>query len=265
LFLDDDDLLPAPALQSHYEAFVRYPSAIASSGGAGHFDERGAQRISRMVRKRSARYVWIDLLFGWCPVSGQTLLRTQTIKAVKGWDTTYNILEDLELWLRAMRLGPVALLPDIVIMARVHRGQWRPRKMVMKKIMAKLCNRAAKGVEGRERELAERVLAARNHRRLAAGHYHNAQTGKALFSYLKAARLAPEVLRSPLTRRKLLAPIMRCLIGGLPVLALFQRLFKSKTIAYSRRVVVDSDGRNDLTPDHENTSPESALQSEKRS
>ena len=238
LFLDDDDLLPPAALQAHLSALERYPSALASVGGYMMFDENGARQTTRYLRRRKLHDIWQDLMFGHVPVSGQCLFRTPAVKSVNGWDAAYNICEDHVLWLKLAPLGRIALLPDIVLHYRLHRGQWRPRKLWQ--LMTKIRKRAIKRFEGERLAQAERILLAREHFRAGENHYAAGETAKALRAYLKTAQLRPGVLRSPLTRMMIIPPMLKCLFG--------ERLFNGKPLDFSRARIVDERGEESAEP-----------------
>jgi len=251
-FFDDDDLLVESALQLHLEAFKRYPAAIASVGSVTRFDRHGTCVTVKNVQRRCLRRVWIDLIAGWNVACGPSLFRTEAIKAVKGWDTTYSMLEDIELWLRLARRGPVALMPEVIYKFRIHDGQWRPPQRKLWKLATRLLTQSVQQTAGSEREAAERFLAARECFHVAAGHYQDDETLKALASYWKGVRLAPGVLRSPLMGPRLRLAMRNCLIGGRPVIAFWQqRLLKRKNLDFSGRSIIPSEGRVSLAVSNE--------------
>lgn len=211
LFLDDDDLLPAPALQTHVHALESHPAAIASVGGVIRFAPNGWRRAFHLTRRRAVRRIFPDALFSWPVVSGQCLFRTQVIRSVNGWNDSYNFAEDYDLWLRVGRLGPVVLLPDIVLHFRSHQGQQRPPKPTIRHLMTEIRQQALAGLQGQEREKAERILRARRLWAMAAG---CSRRLRALGLCLKALQIAPGLLWSPLARPRILASLRRHGIGG---------------------------------------------------
>lgn len=240
LFLDDDDLLIDSGLQTHSDAFTRHPSAIAAVGSVEQFDERGASSSSRLVRRRQLRDVWPDVLLGWGPVCGRSVFRTSAMKSVQGWNSTYSICEDHELWLRLSPLGPVVLLPEIVYRYRIHSGQWRPPKPQMQKLLVAMREEAVRQLDGSTRRRAEQILAAREQYRLAMRQYRGDQPFRALLSFLNVVRLFPPILKSPLMGRRLRRRMMRCLVGGRPVVKWWRRRFGGGTIDYSVRSIQHS-------------------------
>jgi glycosyltransferase involved in cell wall biosynthesis len=206
LFLDDDDLLPERALEHHVEALKPHPAAIASVGSVIRFDESGSRRTFRNIRRRTVRGIFQDALFGWTAISGQTLFRRHAIRSAGGWDEAYTLAEDFELWLRIGRLGSVVLLPDVVLLHRIHSGQWRPQKR--ERVMAQMCERAVATLEGRERRRAQRSLRARALAQRARQQYGQAT---AVILYLQVLQIAPGLLWSPLARRRIFRRLRRSL------------------------------------------------------
>jgi glycosyltransferase involved in cell wall biosynthesis len=237
LFLDDDDLLIESGLQTHVDALVHHPAAVASVGSVEEFDERGARSSSRLVRHRQERDVWPDVLLGWGPVCGRTVFRTRAMQSVQGWNTTYNICEDHELWLRLSRLGPVVLLPEAVYRYRIHSGQWRPPKRQMKELLTVMRQRAVRQLDGKERRRGEQILAAREQFGLAMRQYRGEKSFRALISFLKVVRLFPAILKSPLMGRRLRRRMMRSLIGGQRVVKWWRRRFTGGKVDYSVRSI----------------------------
>jgi glycosyltransferase involved in cell wall biosynthesis len=239
LFLDDDDLLPARALHAHVVALQRHPAAIASIGGYVMFDGSGSRRTYRIVRSGRLREIFKDVLFGWMAISGQCLLRTGAVRSVNGWDGDRIPIEDHDLWLRLGRVGPVVLLPDQVLMYRIHRGQWRPKNL--HKMMTEVREQAVLQTHVAERSLADRVLGARSLAQKASKHYRRSEAGRALLLYLRAIRLAPSLLRSPLTRPMIVVPMMTCLAGniglriGRPLVSRMRRALKREIKGSVRR------------------------------
>ena len=204
LFLDDDDLLPERALEAHHAALATYSDAVASFGGYTLFGEPGWSKTVRIVRRQELRYVWNDVLFGWTPVSGHTMLRTESVRSADGWDGRYIPIEDHVMWLRILRSRPVAVLPDSVLFYRVHGGQWRPPNYY--EMMNDVREKAVARIEGKERQSAERILRARYLFQAASAHYARAEMVKAFSLYLQAFAAAPNLIRSPLSRSMLLQP-----------------------------------------------------------
>ena len=206
LFLDDDDLLPKQALQIHVETLKRFPRAIASVGGRHVFTEKGIVYKRKLVERKIVRNVWKDAFFRWNDVSGQCLFRTQYIKSVNGWDESINLLEDVELFLRLGQLGPIVLIPDIVLLARRHDGQWRPANTLIPGTQIR--ENAVKLLKGRKRRVANRILNARSFFVRAFCEEVDSHPLKTLMLYIRALLGAPSMLSSPLVRPVIMAGIL---------------------------------------------------------
>lgn len=263
LFLDDDDLLRERALEVLVGALERHPQAIAAVGGFTAFDPRGARKThsaldpvrpvalgkgvdrveSRTGGRVIVRTVWQDILFGWRAVSGQCLMRIDVVRSINGWNEAFLRATDHELLSRFGRLGPFALVPDIVLRYRVHHGQWRPRNL--DQLMSEAREVAVKQTQGSERRLGERTLRARTLALRAGEEFDRGNARRASALYLKALWLVPELLGSPVSRPVILRPLARCLaavVGG----QLGRRLFRRRVpangrIDFSMRAIVESD------------------------
>lgn len=245
-FLDDDDLLVRSALQLHLAALTDHPQAIASVGGYFLFDELGGHRKSPIVKRTLVRHVWEDVLFGWSFTGGQCLVRTQSVRAIDGWNESFRVATDHELWSRLGRLGPVVLLPAITLKYRVHSGQWRPPDM--DDLMTEARAGAVRKLTGEERERADRILEARAAACRAHDHYLLAEAGNALRLYFRSFRIMPDLWRSPLRRKMVLGPMAKCLAGsvGLKALRPFVSLvwrFQHKAITLTGDLESDNEGR----------------------
>jgi hypothetical protein len=212
LFLDDDDQLPPRALETHLAALRRHPDAIASIGGYEMFGEGISAAEVPIVGRAALRPILHDVLFGWMAVSGQCLFRTEVLRAVGGWDGAWIPIEDHVLLLEAARRGPVALLPDILLLYRVHPGQWRPDNL--RQMMTEVRERALAGWPEAERALGRRILEGRALASAAYERYHQGRHLAALALFARTFGMLPSVRRSPLVRRQLLEAVLKCVVGG---------------------------------------------------
>ena len=199
LFLDDDDRLPAHALARHVRALEQHPHALASAGGHRTFGTR--HEDLRDVRRPVVRWIAKDILLGWMAVAGQTLFRAEIVRQVGGWTEGLSFAEDHDLWLRVATLGPVVLLPDIVLEYRVH-GQPRPDggDEVMTEIRARAVARLTGGARRTHRRaLRAWMLGCEANARAEVG-----DRAGALCRYAAAVWAAPRLLWSPRARRTFL-------------------------------------------------------------
>ena len=213
LFFDDDDLLPESALATHVEALTNYPEAVATLSGHLSFDPEGHEQSFPIVRATTLKTVWREILFGWAATAGQALFRIDRLRSAGAWDERYSFAEDHELWLRMTRSAPVVLLPALLQKYRVHSGQTRPNDVDTR--LTDLRELHIQDLQGQSRARAENVLAARTlHKQAQRLFFDEARVWRALAIYFRIFRLAPDLFFSPLTRRKLLVPSLKCLVGG---------------------------------------------------
>jgi glycosyltransferase involved in cell wall biosynthesis len=215
LFLDDDDLLTPDALQIHVDAMRHHPEVIVTVGGMISFDASGKRVKKNPVKRCMVRDVFYDLLFAWAIIGGQSCMRTESVRAVNGWNESYNFAEDLELTLRLAELGPFCLTPEFVINYRIHESQWRPRQG--RKFLVSIRETAADRQGPKRRRRAMRVIQASRHLRLSKVNRHQGKCFRAVIESLKLLILVPGMLMSPLIRRKViwaLAGSLACSFRG---------------------------------------------------
>lgn len=119
LFLDDDDELVPSALETLVLALKRHPSACAAVGAVIH-EVEGFRRQPPFPKRGLLKDVHLELLAGWVGLGGQSLMRSEPLKELGGWREGLSVAEDQELWLRFCGLGPVAIVPDAVLIHRPH-------------------------------------------------------------------------------------------------------------------------------------------------
>lgn len=226
LFLDDDDLLTENALQFLFDSIITYPKAIACIGSYMTFDENGATDNYRIINKITYLNIFDDLLLGWMATAGHTLFQSQAIRSIGGWNEGSSFAEDHELWLKLAQNKNVVLIPEIVLEYRVH-GQWRPENQ--NQIMDDLRVDAVKGLSGYKKRMGEGVLKARAILPVAEGLYEQEHYFKAFIQYFRISYLAPSLLFSPLSRNRILIPLLKCLLTryGLKIGKFFMMIIKN--------------------------------------
>lgn len=212
LFLDDDDLLAPGALSYLSEAAHREPQVLAVVGARISFDDRGHWYRPPHPRWRVKRKVWTDVLFGYIPPQGQTLIRRSSLPAADCWNEAWSVAEDYELWMRLISKDSVLLfLPRTVRKMRIHpnqtplAGHYRDGINLQRDFVQRL-PRELQGLGSRiSRALRLYILAAKS---LGRCRY-----GKAAGYYLLAIGRAPRLLASSLTRGMLLGGLWSALAG----------------------------------------------------
>ena len=214
-FLDDDDLLPKDALAIHMRNFQRYPSAVASIGSRIRFDGNGGRQFLQVTRRITPRNIFWDVLFGWIVYSGQCFFSTEILRKIGGWADEYTVGEgeDQELLLRLSRQGPILLIPDAVLLSRAHDGHLRQRgfQELERQRMNRVRVQAVKRLSGKDYERGRRYLEARNCFKRASQYYEKGNSRKAFLFYSKILQLAPDIIQSPLIRRSVVSPLIKCL------------------------------------------------------
>lgn len=189
LFLDDDDRLRPSALRRLWHALERAPEAVAAIGAKEVFDGTGQRKRIPHPRLQLVRSVWDDVMAGWMFVSGQVLLRTETVREAGGWDEGLAMSEDQDLWLRAIGRRPTVLVPSVVLEQRT-RADGVDANDVEERVRARVA------VDDRER--TTRLIEARRHLRAAGEAFAEDRFSDATAALVAAARSAPFLLASPI-------------------------------------------------------------------
>ncbi len=156
LFLDDDDELLPASLEVLTRALTSDPAACASAGAVVH-EVDGLQRRPSFPKRPRLVDVRVELLAGWVALGGQSLMQTELLRQLGGWRDGLSVAEDQELWLRLCGRGPVAIVPDTVLIHRPH-GLDRDapgfrdaeRRVVARHLPAVADPRARRAAEARE-------------------------------------------------------------------------------------------------------------------
>jgi GT2 family glycosyltransferase len=212
LFLDDDDLLTLRALVRLMGAAVRKPGAVGVAGAAIQFDSRGHRRRVPWPRRRWEGSIWPAVLWGWCILQGQAAIRRDALLSVGGWEEGLAVAEDQELWLRLGLQGSAVLVPDAVLMNRVH-VTWRGADTAQ--VESRIRERFVREHSGPDASLARRVLASREAFGRAGEAYRENRFGTALRWWWRSVSKAPEVVFLALVRPSVLGLGTRIIVGGL--------------------------------------------------
>jgi hypothetical protein len=211
LFLDDDDVLEPNALTALQNVLAANPAAVAVVGGYTQFSDEGTFHPP-MWWRRFVRPPWLDAVAGWCGLTGQTLFRTQALRAVGGFDPELNAAEDQELWMR-MGKSPVAFTPRRVFRQRAHPGQGQHGNDSTAQ-EAEMRARLIATLSGAERLAAERAMRLWSVRRTLIERYM-ADDGAAFRRELQAAiSIDRSLALSPLLRPGLGRMWLKSFAGG---------------------------------------------------
>ncbi len=214
LFLDDDDLLAPGGLTYLSEAVRRHPKVLAAVGGRISFDDQGRWYRPPHPRWAFACKAWPDILFGWIPTQGQTLVRRDPLRSIGGWNEGWSVAEDHELWLRLVSDDSViAFVPKVVRQMRIHAGQTPlifllpPRNWTI--LHRDLVRRLPPHVQAR----GCRVHRAQRLHTLAGRYQARHQYRKAVRFHLLAIGSAPTLLARPMPATYLLDGLTKSLVG----------------------------------------------------
>lgn len=242
LFLDDDDLLVPGALSYLHRNAEKYPEALAVVGARISFDDKGhwyRPPHPRWVVKRKA---WPEILFGYCPPQGQTLMFKSMFITAGSWNEQWSVAEDHELWLRiASQPGIILLCPAVVRKMRIHPGQTplvgRDRDIL--KLRRDFAARLPKSEEtGALAIFRAHRLSAIGGRLLAKGDYR-----KAARYFAAAIVRAPRLLLSPWSAMLLMGGFWRASIGTVAGKSVILRIRQMKAALRGRTAVPHKDSR----------------------
>ena len=232
MFLDDDDWLLDGALTGLSDALRQQSTAAGAVGALIYENSWGSWNRAPHPRRRVFKKVWEDMLFGWIPHQGRTLLRKSAIVEAGGWKEAMRLSEDYHLWLRLWRYAPAVLIPQPVVAYRIHPGQ-TPQAGVWA-LNIKL-RRAAVANEGTdERQRAERSILAHRLIRQSWRALERGHPWKALGRCGQAALSAPWLLASPPSRVLIAETAWRSFVHATLGTWVTERLRKAKR-ALTRR------------------------------
>lgn len=137
-FLDDDDLLPAGALEERVALIDRFPDAPAAFGRVELFGERTGTWPSDLAEGR------VDLrrLLRGNPVPLSTVVaRREALETAGLFPEEPVATPDYELWLRLARGAPLASTRAVLARYRVHPGNMSRRKALEVEELTRLYDR----------------------------------------------------------------------------------------------------------------------------
>jgi hypothetical protein len=211
LFLDDDDRLTPEALARLVGSLREHPDSLAAIGAMVEFDAAGNRRRERHPRRVVRRAAWPDALFGWKANPGRVLYRVELIREIGGFAEGLRIGEDLELWLRVSRLGPVMFLPYVVLEARIHPGQTTITDG--RDSFAQITSKHIDGLQDADRAAAQRVETLRRSYEAALDALDEHRSSAALTNLIGLVREYPRLVLSPIIRPRVVRALSKAVIG----------------------------------------------------
>ncbi len=198
MFLDSDDLLSPGALLRLVEAIRNDREAVAVVGARYDWfcDGRNDGRRDSHPRFSCRRWISEELLFGWSAVSGQVLYCVEILRKTGGYRAGDWPCDDRDLWLRVAALGPVRIVPEIVMKYRVHPSQFRPGDL--EAIRERVYHRAIRERPRKARRPLLEIRVASRHIALAEICFRGGDWMSGFRSVITAVTVAPRIFLSPL-------------------------------------------------------------------
>jgi glycosyltransferase involved in cell wall biosynthesis len=220
LFLDDDDELLPLSLEALSRGLARHPDACAAVGAVIH-EAEGVRRRRSFPKRPQLQEVRLELLAGWVGLGGQSLMRTEDVREVGGWREGLSVAEDQELWLRLCGRGPVAIVPEPVLIHRPHglEGDAPDFREVERGVVAGYL-KLAPDADVR----ARRAARAREHLRDADISFQKGSYRSALRSTVRGIASAPFLLASPLIGPGIARGLLNAVVAGALPRSLADRL-----------------------------------------
>jgi glycosyltransferase involved in cell wall biosynthesis len=119
-FLDSDDLFLPGKLHEQVEYFHKNPSVVLVYCWYSIVDDSGRSRLGRRCRLtgNAADALLAQSMHG--PLATPTVMaRRAALLEAGGFDESMRLSEDTDLWCRVARLGPIGLIPKVLV--EVHR------------------------------------------------------------------------------------------------------------------------------------------------
>jgi glycosyltransferase involved in cell wall biosynthesis len=114
--MDADDLSTPDRLARQLAVAEKNPGAGLINCWHDMIDRHGRRigHARRGVGFRDELLPWFLLFYNRVGGHGQVMYRTDTVRAVGGYDETFTYAQDRELWLRLLRAGPAVTVPRVL-------------------------------------------------------------------------------------------------------------------------------------------------------
>lgn len=119
--LDADDRMTGSRLRQQAEYLTAHPETHIVGTAVERITEAGA--AAGLIRMPTGCDVRRHLTLSNTVVHSSFMMRRSSLDEVGGYDPLQRQMEDYDLLLRLARLGPVAVLPNVLTQYRVHGGQ----------------------------------------------------------------------------------------------------------------------------------------------
>ncbi len=120
-FLDDDDRWLPRKLELQLQCLVSN-NDFTMVGSGYSFEINGIEQKRRLPVSQEDQF--LQLLQGnWIGSTSIPLVRREKLVIAGEFDTTLSSCQDWDLWLRLCQLGPVAIIPEVLVVRSIHGGQ----------------------------------------------------------------------------------------------------------------------------------------------
>lgn len=122
-FLDSDDLFLPGKLKEQVQCFQQQSALVLVYCWFSILDDHGRHRLGRRCRLSGpvAQELLAQSMKG--PLATPTIMvRRSALLEVGPFDESMALSEDTDLWCRLARLGPIGLVPEVLVQVRRHSG-----------------------------------------------------------------------------------------------------------------------------------------------
>jgi glycosyltransferase involved in cell wall biosynthesis len=149
--MDGDDIATPDRLRLQVQFMHEHPKVVLL-GGAYDLIDGEDRRIRTWNPAPDDATLQRHCLEGSTPICHPlAMMRAESVRAVGGYDESFTVAQDLDLWLRLGEVGEMACLPDVLLKYRQHAESVSEKKQQLQtQNMQRACAAAWKrrGVEG---------------------------------------------------------------------------------------------------------------------
>lgn len=118
--MDADDIAAPERFRLQVDFLRAHPEVVLLGGCYDLIDDAG-RFLRRMNQPGDNQRLQELCLVGGTPICHPlVMMRLDTLKQVEGYDETYEVSQDLDLWLRLGEIGQMACLPQVLLKYRLH-------------------------------------------------------------------------------------------------------------------------------------------------
>lgn len=192
-FLDADDLWEPTKLAKQVAYLDIHPEVGLVHSAISYIDEKGCP-INRVLSATGNGYVWAQMLESNLVRCGSTpMIRRSCFDVVGEFDTSLQVFQDWEMWIRIAKLYPLAVLDEPLAAYRQHPANISKSYGLMEAHFRKIIERAFQDASADYRFLKNRAYG-RAYLHTAWRAFYAGNSGAALRLQLQALRHFPQLL-----------------------------------------------------------------------